>query len=378
MSPDPGEPDAGSGPARDPGAGASVPVFDGHNDTLTQLRRAPAHEARTFLERSAHGHLDLPRAREGGLCGGFFAIFTPNRAWDRRVEPLLDGDGEPVPDGYRTPLPPRLRRRQATRFTTGIVSDLYRLEAASAGALQVVRTASALRRCREQGRVAAVLHIEGAEVIDTRLEALDLLHAAGLRSLGPVWSRPNAFGHGVPFDFPRSPDTGPGLTAAGRRLVRRCGELGIVVDLSHLNEAGFWGVASISDAPLVATHSNAWALSPSPRNLTDAQLDAVGASGGVVGMNFNKAFLRADGRWDAPTSLTEIVRHARYVAERIGVEHVALGSDFDGATMPDDLPDVAALPRLLQAFREEGFSEEEVRRVAHGNWERVLEATWGG
>ncbi len=136
------------------------------------------------------------------------------------------------------------------------------------------------------------------EAIDTRLEALDVFHAAGLRSLGPVWSRPNAFAHGVPFDFPRGPDTGPGLTAAGKRLVQACNRLGVLVDLSHLNEAGFWDVARISDAPLVATHSCAWALASSPRNLTDAQLDAIRASGGIVGINFHKGFLRADGDAD--------------------------------------------------------------------------------
>ena len=180
----------------------------------------------------------------------------------------------------------------------------------------------------------------------------------------------------MPFDFPGSPDIGPGLTAAGKRLVRACNRLGVLVDLSHLNEAGFWDVAHLSQAPLVATHSCAWALSPSPRNLTDRQLDAVKASGGLVGINFHKGFLRSDGNQKAEASLTEIARHARYVADRIGVEHVALGSDFDGAVMPDDLGDVTALPAVLQALRSAGFGESDLRRVGTGNWLRVLAATW--
>jgi membrane dipeptidase len=97
-----------------------------------------------------------------------------------------------------------------------------------------------------------------------------------------------------------------------------------------------------------------------------------------VGINYHKGFLRADGDGDAETSLTEIVRHARYVADRIGVEHVGLGSDFDGAHMPDDLGDVTKLPHLIQAFREGGFGEDDIRAVAHGNWVRVLTDTWGG
>ena len=112
------------------------------------------------------------------------------------------------------------------------------------------------------GNLAAVLHIEGAEAIDPELEALEVFYAAGLRSLGPVWSRPNVFGHGVPFRFPSSPDTGPGLTDAGKELVRACNRLRIMLDLTHLNEAGFWDVAALTDAPLVATHSNVHALCP--------------------------------------------------------------------------------------------------------------------
>src|SRR5262249_49762542 len=101
----------------------------------------------------------------------------------------------------------------------------------------------------------AVLHLEGAEAIDSDLELLDEWHERGLRSLGPVWSRPNAFAHGVPFAFPSSPDTGPGLTERGRELVEACSGLGIMVDLSHMNEAGFWDVAGLEPGPLVASHS---------------------------------------------------------------------------------------------------------------------------
>ena len=124
------------------------------------------------------------------------------------------------------------------------------------------------------------MHLEGAEAIDPDLEAArPAWHGRGLRSLGPVWSRANVFAHGVPFRFPSSPDVGPGLTDAGAALVAACAELGILVDLSHLNEAGFWDVARLEPGPLVASHSGAHALCPASRNLTDRQLDAIGASG---------------------------------------------------------------------------------------------------
>jgi len=320
-------------------------VFDGHNDAL--LRAGPD----AFLAGRPDGHLDLPRARAGGLAGGIFAVFTPG-----------EGDWE---------HPEPVAQPEAAAHSTRIAGRLQALE--RAGAVRIVRAAADLDAPGDA--LLAVLHLEGAEAIDPELEALEHWHAAGLRSLGPVWSRPNAFGHGVPFRFPSSPDTGPGLTEAGVRLVRRCNELGIVVDVSHLNAAGFFDVARVSEAPLVASHSAVHALCPASRNLTDAQLDAIGASGGLVGIVFAAPFLRADGEDDADVPLAVVAAHARHVAERIGVEHVALGSDFDGATIPAQLGDAAGLPRLLDALRDAGFSADEVADVAFGNWRRVLAAT---
>ena len=187
-----------------------------------------------------------------------------------------------------------------------------------------------------------------------------MLHAAGLRSLGLVWSRPNAFATGVPFGFPGSPDQGPGLSDPGRALVRACGELGILVDVSHLNAAGFWDVAELSAAPLVASHSAAHALCASPRNLTDDQLRAIGERDGLVGINFHVGFLRADGAEDAGTPLARIAEHAAHVAEVAGAHCVGLGSDFDGAIMPAELGDVRGLPRLLDALRAAGFGAAEL------------------
>ncbi|MBI5107078.1 MAG: dipeptidase, partial [Solirubrobacterales bacterium] len=284
----------------------------------------------------------------------------------------------PVPrpgGGYDCPFPAAVEHADAAAFATAHAGRLLALE--RAGELRVARTVADLDDAAAGGPLAAVLHLEGAEAIDPGLEALDLWHAAGLRSLGPVWSRPNAFGHGVPFAHPSSPGTGPGLTDAGVALVRRCAELGIVIDLSHLNAAGVEDVARLDLAPLVASHSGAHAISPSSRNLTDEQLDRVGASGGLVGIVFAVPFLRADGEDDADgTPLSAIVDHARHVAERIGVEHVGLGSDFDGATVPVEVGGVDGLPRVLAALEDAGFTSAEVDAVAWGNWRRVLGATW--
>jgi SAM-dependent methyltransferase len=220
------------------------------------------------------------------------------------------------------------------------------------------------------------MHLEGADPLAPDLSDLRRWYERGLRSVGITWSRPNAFGEGVPFRFPSSPDTGPGLTRAGRRLVRACNWWGIVIDVSHLNEAGFWDVARASDAPLVATHSNVHAICQSSRNLTNEQLDAIGDSGGVVGINFATAYVRSDGRSDPTTGLGQIVAHVDHVARRIGVEHVAFGSDFDGAAIPDELAGISGLPKLVAALRERGYGEADLDKITHANWLRVLERTW--
>jgi membrane dipeptidase len=320
-------------------------IIDGHNDlVLHQWRGEPTK------------HLDLDEARAAGFSGGFFALYVPS--------PISFGD--PVETPYALPLPDPVPHEDAAR----IADELYRVLCA----LPVRRATSADDFV--EGEITAIVHLEGAEPIAPDLSNLQDWYERGLRSIGLVWSRPNAFAEGVPFGFPASPDTGPGLTDAGRALVRACNELGLLVDLSHLNELGFWDVAALSDAPLVATHSNAHAVCPSTRNLTDRQLDAIRDSGGVVGVNFSVSFLREDGLGLADeTGVDAIVRQVDYLADRMGVDHVAFGSDFDGCVTPAELGGVTGLPRLLDALAGR-YDDEALAKITHGNWLRVLRATW--
>lgn len=148
------------------------------------------------------------------------------------------------------------------------------------------------------------------------------------------------------------------------------------IDVSHMNEQAFWDTARHSTAPLVATHSNAHALCPQPRNLTDRQLRAIRDSGGVVGVNFGNAFLRADGRRDSDTPFATIIRHIDYLINIMGEDHVALGSDFDGVTLPDALGDVAGLPRLINALRDSDYDQLVLDKLLWRNWLRVLKNVW--
>lgn len=348
-----------------------IAVFDGHNDFLLRLLGDPARREAIWLEGEGKGHLDLPRMKAGHLVGGFFAVFVPSPRGPSTAS--MDEAMENPP--YDLPLPAMVPLAAAQPVAAAMVGHLMWME--RTGTLAICRSAADIRAAIAAGRIAAILHFEGAEAIGEDLDALHLWHAAGLRSLGPVWSRPTAFGHGVPFRFPSGPDTGPGLTAAGKRLIRECNALKIMVDLSHLNEKGFDDVAAISDAPLVATHSNAHAVTPLTRNLTDRQLDMIRDTDGMVGLNFGNIFLRPDGRIETVTGWEPVLRHLDHLIGRLGEDRVGFGSDFDGTSVPAGIGDAAGLPNLIEALRAHGYSDALLRKLGHENWLALLERTWG-
>jgi membrane dipeptidase len=345
-----------------------VPIFDGHNDALLRLhRRTGGDPVTAFLEGEDAGQLDLVKARKGGFAGGLFAIFVP---------PVRKKNADGTQTGLTGSDAPAVDLAEAQRVTFAMAALLLRIERESQGRVRICRDVADIEHCFANNTLAAVLHIEGAEAIDANLDVLNVLHAAGLRSLGPVWSRPNAFGYGVPFRCPSSPDTGPGLTDLGNALVAECNRLRIMIDLSHLNEKGFWDVAALSNAPLVATHSNAHAISPHSRNLTDKQLAAIKESAGMVGVNYAVSFLRPDGKQDKDTPANLIVDHIAYLFDHVGEDGVGLGSDFDGAMIPAELGNAAGLQILVEAMEQRQFGKALIEKVCFRNWLRVLGRTW--
>jgi membrane dipeptidase len=344
-------------------------IFDGHNDTLLRLWQLDDHGGKRFLKGDDGGHIDLPRARKGGLGAAFFAIYPPAAKGFH-----VDRDDGAVCD--EPPVGP-IDSGWARVATFEMAAILLRMCAARPDAIRLCRSVDDIQQAETSGAIAAIMHIEGAEAIGPQLGELEVLYAAGLRSIGPVWSRPNIFGHGVPFRFPADPEEGPGLTEAGKALVKRCNELGVLVDLSHMNAQGFRDIAAISTKPLVATHSNVHALSNSSRNLMDWQLDAIRETGGVVGLNYAVQFLREDGRQTSDTPLTTMIRHLDYLIGKLGEDGVALGSDFDGALVPAEVGDVSGLPALVGAMRQAGYGEELVNRICRDNWKDVLRRTIG-
>lgn len=342
----------------------TIPFFDGHNDTVLRLLELPSgDQEKAFIEGGKGGHIDLPRARSGGMAGGFFAMFPPPLKGS-----LAGVSGTAAASDGK--LPPELALADAQASTNGMTSILLRLE--RAGALALCRSATEIQAAIDKKMLAAILHIEGAEAIDTEFRSLDVLYAAGLRSIGITWSRANAFGTGVPFLHNVEPEFGPGLSGAGKELVRVCNAMGVMIDLSHLNAAGFRDVAAISAHPLVATHSNVHAISPHARNLVAWQLAAIRESGGMVGLNYATGFLRPDGKFVADTPIELMVRHVDALLEALGEDGVALGSDFDGAMMPTAIGDVTGVQRLLEALLAKGYGDELVGKIAIGNWLRMI------
>ena len=352
------------------GTQGMIPVFDGHNDFLQRMVAAGAARDRLWLQGDGTGHLDLPRMQAGGMVGGFFAIWTPDAPGpDDALASVLKANPP-----FALPLPKEVASADALPHALAQAGQLMAMQ--RMGQLTICKTAAQIRQTIAEGRIAAILHIEGAEPI-ADIDALHVWHAMGLRSLGPVWSRPTAYGHGVPFAFPSSPDTGPGLTPAGKDLVRECNTLRILLDLSHLNEKGFDDIAALSDAPLVASHSCAHAVAPSSRNLTDRQLRVIAESRGLVGLNYAVGFLHPEGRRDPMQGFDIMLRHLDHLLAHLGEDGVALGSDYDGAQMPEEISDASKLQNLIQAMLGHGYCTELVEKIAFRNWINVLERTWG-
>jgi membrane dipeptidase len=340
-----------------------IPFFDGHNDFLLRLMSAGSRE-NVWPKSTQNGHLDLPRMKAGGFAGGLFAIFVP---------PIGNG---PPPDfiklldtpPYELPLPPMMSHEAAQPAALQMAGLMHWMARCAPNDFAVCRTALEVQSAMETGLIAGVMHMEGAEAIGPDLDAIYLFYDMGLRSLGPVWSRPTIFGHGVPTKFPGSPDIGPGLTEAGKDLVRLCNRLGILIDLSHMNAAGFEDVAGLSTAPLVATHSNSHAICASPRNLTDRQLDQIRDTGGMVGFNFATFYLNPDGRSSPEFGWDVLLRQMDHLISRLGEDHVGLGSDFDGCIVPNFIGDVTGVQGMFAILRRRGYDKALLGKLAMGNW----------
>ena len=319
-------------------------VFDGHSDLLYDVTRRRLAGETHVLERR-----HLSRLRRGGVEGLVLALWY-GRGQGQTFWEGVPGAGDP-----------------ACRLETMLACA--QAEFAECPWLTVVRTAEEAEAARARGNRYAFLCVEGMEALGPEVERdIDRLAARGLRLGMLTWNEENPLAAGA------AQDPSKGLTALGRRALRRMEDRGIIVDVSHLNDGGFRDVIRLARGPVVASHSNCRRLCPHPRNLTDDQLRAIRDSGGVVGLNVHHKFVHAD---PARRTAETLALHAAHMAEVMGIEHVACGFDFcefmgpgnDGAA---GLADCGEIPHLFQALERLGMSAAERESIARNNFLRIF------
>jgi len=307
-------------------------VIDGHCDSIIHFVKGE----RTLQDPSEGGHWDIPRAGRAGVALQFLAAYIeteykPSMAISRGLQ-LIEG---------------------ARRFIADHPDEVF-----------FVQGKQDLTRIPDPERLGILLSVEGGEILGQNLFMLNIIYQLGVRALGLTWNQRNAIADGV-----GEAETQSRLTTFGREVVMRMNDLGMLIDVSHLNEAGFWHVLELSKDPIVASHSCAKALCNHPRNLTDQQLRALAQHKGVVGVNFYPVFLKETG----PVTRKDVVRHICHIAEVAGVETVGLGSDFDGiAEVPEGLEHVGDYAKLIDDLTKVGFSTKEVEMISGRNFMRLL------
>lgn len=334
------------------------PVFDGHEDFITAIKPKGnvfgPRGGRDFLADGAasteenaqkRGHVDLPRAMRGGLGGCFTSIYLSNE----RAE------------------------YNALAYALDEMNDAFRVADRSEGQFRICRTVADVRQAWAEDAFASVFMFEGADPISGSLKELRVFYEAGLRCVAPTWSRSTIFAHGVAFGG-HLPVTG--LTDLGRELVHECNQMGIILDVSHINPAGFWDMIEASTQPIVATHSSVKAISPHVRNLDDDQIKALAKKGGTIGINFANIFLRPDMQPKNDTTLDIVVSHFEYIVNLVGDDHVSFGSDFDGTDIPEFIKDAEGLHHILRELQRRGYGDARLEKICNGNFLRVASEVW--
>ncbi|NPV72206.1 MAG: membrane dipeptidase [Pelotomaculum sp.] len=304
-------------------------VVDAHCDTLTVLL-----ERQKRLSSCSDGHLDLPRLKTGGVDLQFFAAFISPEYRSRPVERALD-----------------------------LIGCFYREIEDNKDLIMHVRNQNEVDLAFASGKIAALLSVEGGEALGGSLGTLRMLYGLGVRCLTLTWNGRNELGCGAGEGGAES-----GLTEFGRAVVREMNRLGMLVDVSHLSEKGFWEVMKLTKQPVIASHSNCMALCSHPRNLSDRQIRALAEQGGVVGITFVPAFLGS-----GHSSVNNVLDHIEYAISVGGVECVGLGSDFDGTEeLPEGLEDCTCFPAIANGLIKRGYSSEAVKKVMGENFLRVI------
>jgi len=296
--------------------------------------------------------VDIRRMAEAGQCAQFFAVFFP---------PKIPED---VARRTGIPLPPPLSDDELFEKARALLLDTV---ARHPDVIRLALSAEDIERNFREGLCSAVLTVEDGRAVAGDLDKLRAFYDAGVRAIALTWNSANCFG------YPNSPDPhemNRGLTEFGRQAVLEMNRLGMLVDVSHLSDGGFWDIIALSQKPFIASHSNCRALCRHPRNLTDEQIRALADKGGAVGVNFVPEFLTEDG--ERQSRVEDICRHVLHLVDVGGEDCAALGSDFDGMGGKLEIGSPAEMDRLFDALRARGLTERQIEKVARLNVLRVM------
>lgn len=309
--------------------------IDTHCDTLLRVVGGARH-----LDHIPEGHLDLPRLAAGGVDIQFFAAYVG----------------------------PEFKPHLALRRTLQLINAFWQEAELFPDRIKVILTAKDLDGFPRPGLLGAVLAVEGAEAVED-LSILHILFRLGVRCLSLTWNQRNLLADGAGEEKANG-----GLTRLGEEVVRQMDRLGMLVDVSHLAERSFWDVLEVSSQPVIASHSNCRALHDSPRNLSDEQLKALAARGGVVGITLAPGLLGT-----GEVGLDTVLAHIEHAAGVTGVEHVGIGSDYDGiSTTPAGLEGADSRSKIKSALLERGYTPAEVEKIMGGNFLRVMRSVLPG
>jgi membrane dipeptidase len=360
-------------------------IVDMHADTTQRL----VDESVDLQQRLSDGHLDAVRAKEGGLDAQFFSIW---------VEPDLFGGG-----GARA-----MKRADIQ------IAAVHELAGRHPEVWQLATTADEVRQAANSGKIAALMGLEGGYAIDEKIENVERYYRMGVRYLSPAWSVSTSWAGSSGDEIGKT----RGLNDFGKQVIREMNRLGMMVDVSHLSDKAFWDIVNTSTKPVIATHSGCRAITNVPRNLTDDMIKALAKTGGVVNVIFYPEHIepgysekkkKVDGEIASmvqraseaepgdvahkkiardrvraqeylkrlpPVSVSRIVDHIDHIVKLVGIDHVGIGSDFDGVqAVPADLSSVADLPNLTKELLRRGYSESDIDKILGGNMLRVMEET---
>ncbi len=280
--------------------------------------------------------------KEGGVDVQFFAVF--------------------IEDIYK---PDRSLKR-----TLQLIDCFYKEIEKNQDDISLVTNYNQIEEVNSAGKIAAILSIEGGEALEGDLGVLRVLYKLGVRLLTLTWNQRNQIADGI-----GESRTGSGLTKFGLEVIDEMNRLGMLIDVSHLSETGFWDVIKKSKAPIVASHSNCYALCPHLRNLKDEQIKALADKGGVIGITFVPNFLTQEKR---KTTVGDVVKHIDYLVEKVGVDYIGLGSDFDGTGgLPIGLEGVDKVPNITGELLDRGYKEKDIKKILGENFLRVFKEVVG-